>query len=228
MYTDPHARVGKLPCMWSQLPYMWRQSLGALFGHPGTAEIRRELERVTRERDTLAWAALTADELLRGTGDSAAAILALAGKNHAAVAEALKSAGGVALDGSTHENIALGLICDAVDTYHDLDWGAALWLVHATDSSGIPVGKIQIITHWPSECRNRPSPCVVHRPSGHHMATWPLRWRQDTHLAERQCIHGVWHPDLDQFGYWRSIGAEAREIHECDDCCTPGDHGDSD
>jgi hypothetical protein len=63
--------------------------------------------------------------------------------------------------------------------------------------------------------------CVIHNPSNHHMATWPLIWRDDVCLFERLCAHGTGHPDPDQFSYWRRSAQEYKAIHGCDGCCRP-------
>ncbi len=66
--------------------------------------------------------------------------------------------------------------------------------------------------------------CVLHKPTEHHMANWPLFWREDTGLFERTCSHGVGHPDPDQFAYWKEGGVfEWKAVHGCDGCCRPPD-----
>ena len=45
--------------------------------------------------------------------------------------------------------------------------------------------------------RCRPQHCVIHNPSDHHMRDWPTHFRDDRHLMERMCPHGVGHPDPD-------------------------------
>lgn len=54
-------------------------------------------------------------------------------------------------------------------------------------------------------------PCVIHNPTNHHMRSWRLIWRNDRKLFERQCPHGVGHPDPDQFAFWDKMSA-ARDI----------------
>lgn len=61
--------------------------------------------------------------------------------------------------------------------------------------------------------------CVIHRPSGHHMADWPLLWRDVRGLFERVCPCGTGHPDPDQVPFWREIGAEWMGVHGCCGCC---------
>ncbi len=63
--------------------------------------------------------------------------------------------------------------------------------------------------------------CVIHYPSKHHMRLWPLIWRDDRGIFERQCPHGVGHPDPDQFPYWNERGLDGESIHGCDGCCRP-------
>jgi len=55
--------------------------------------------------------------------------------------------------------------------------------------------------------------CVIHRPSAHHMRSWPTTWRTDRFIMERICKHGVGHPDPDEPGVDRS--------HGCCGCCQP-------
>ena len=69
--------------------------------------------------------------------------------------------------------------------------------------------------HAEAECRG---PCVLHRPSGHHMREWRLLWRWDRHVFERTCEHGVGHPDPDD----RYVGLPhpgSQGVHGCDGCC---------
>ncbi|QGF20336.1 hypothetical protein SEA_SIXAMA_186 [Gordonia phage Sixama] len=63
-------------------------------------------------------------------------------------------------------------------------------------------------------------PCVIHNPSDHHMREWVLNWRNDRKIFERLCpIHGVGHPDPDQFAYWKRMGREYEMLHGCCGCC---------
>lgn len=66
-------------------------------------------------------------------------------------------------------------------------------------------------------------PCVIHRPSDHHMRDWPLHWRDDRKLMERLCAHGIGHPDPDDIAFKRrALGdrrADAEAVHGCDGCC---------
>jgi len=66
-------------------------------------------------------------------------------------------------------------------------------------------------------CKGRT--CVIHNPSDHHMKDWPQIWRNDRGIFERQCEHGIGHPDPDQFDYWRLSGNMFAGIHGCDGCC---------
>jgi hypothetical protein len=63
--------------------------------------------------------------------------------------------------------------------------------------------------------------CVIHRPTPHHMRLWPLTWRDDRGIFERQCTHGVGHPDPDQFPYWEECDRMYEAVHGCDGCCRP-------
>lgn len=68
-------------------------------------------------------------------------------------------------------------------------------------------------------CRGRV--CVVHNPTAHHMRGWTLHWRDDRSIFERICVHGVGHPDPDQYAHWDEIGQGHMGIHGCDGCCQP-------
>ena len=70
-------------------------------------------------------------------------------------------------------------------------------------------------THGPSECAG--PVCCIHKPSDHHMATWPQVWRADRHLMERRCEHGVGHPDPDDLSIQRKVPGVG--THGCDGCC---------
>lgn len=69
--------------------------------------------------------------------------------------------------------------------------------------------------------------CSIHSPSDHHMADWPLHWRDDRKLMERICPHGVGHPDPDHIAYTKqlrgSTAASVEATHGCDGCCRPPD-----
>lgn len=58
--------------------------------------------------------------------------------------------------------------------------------------------------------------CVIHNQTQHHMLDWPMIWRSDRGIMERQCPHGVGHPDPDDFKV-RTVEGEG--IHGCDGCC---------
>lgn len=59
--------------------------------------------------------------------------------------------------------------------------------------------------------------CVIHRPSNHHMRSWPAVWRGELRIIERTCPHGVGHPDPD--GPKHSHGCDLNE--EGRSCCEP-------
>lgn len=64
--------------------------------------------------------------------------------------------------------------------------------------------------------------CVIHNRTAHHMQWWPLHWRGDRGIFERICLHGIGHPDPDQFPFWESTGQLwGQGIHGCDGCCDP-------
>ena len=78
--------------------------------------------------------------------------------------------------------------------------------------------------HTRAACRTSrkagaPKNCAIHNPSRHHMRDWPLILRSSS-LLERQCPHGVGHPDPDCAAYlnWRDK-TDTWSIHGCDFCC---------
>jgi NTP pyrophosphatase (non-canonical NTP hydrolase) len=84
-------------------------------------------------------------------------------------------------------------------------------------------GQVLRGVHSPNQCEERG--CVVHHPSDHNMATWPLNWRhggmfdiKPPHF-ERVCEHGIGHPDPDDVAYWKSQGEDI-SVHGCDGCCS--------
>jgi hypothetical protein len=63
--------------------------------------------------------------------------------------------------------------------------------------------------------------CVLHNPSDHGMRGWPTYFRGDkSFLVERNCTHGVGHPDPDSLDYFIRSGATWMGVHGCDGCCT--------
>lgn len=84
-------------------------------------------------------------------------------------------------------------------------------------------------THAEDQCAGRP--CCIHTPSGHHMASWPMRWDYTVYRMERMCPHGQGHPDPDHLAYVGTIGGghtcspghqhldDIQAWHECDGCC---------
>lgn len=71
--------------------------------------------------------------------------------------------------------------------------------------------------------------CVIHNPSDHHMADWPVSVRYDRWaLAERICPHGIGHPDPDSLAWQRRMVEQGKisagaysDTHGCDGCCAP-------
>jgi hypothetical protein len=58
--------------------------------------------------------------------------------------------------------------------------------------------------------------CTLHNRSDHSMRGFPQHWRADRGLMERICIHGIGHPDPDD--YKLSLN-DYEGIHGCDGCC---------
>lgn len=93
-----------------------------------------------------------------------------------------------------------------------------LWTTEATDPVlGARVGQVQVLTHPSYKCAGRA--CVVHNPSNHHMRDWPTVYRSDKGTTERQCPHGVGHPDPDDLAWHESMGRDWVGVHGCDGCC---------
>lgn len=93
--------------------------------------------------------------------------------------------------------------------------GDEMWGGPATDPvHGSAVGNVTLFfVHSPDECQ--PWPCVLHRPSDHHMRDWPTLWRADKRIMERTCPHGVGHPDVDDLAYHVRNGRGYLGIHGC-------------
>lgn len=72
-------------------------------------------------------------------------------------------------------------------------------------------GHVIVNVHEPNQCIG--DYCTIHRPSAHSMAGFPQRWRQDRHMMERICPHGIGHPDPDDI--------VTNKVHGCDGCCAP-------
>jgi 8-oxo-dGTP diphosphatase len=77
---------------------------------------------------------------------------------------------------------------------------------------------LNIKSHAPEKCTGQS--CVIHNPSDHHMKDWPMIMRDST-LIERQCPHGIGHPDPDSLAHFVKTGHEYLAIHGCDNCCIP-------
>lgn len=78
----------------------------------------------------------------------------------------------------------------------------------------LPNGVVLADVHDPVRCQGRP--CVIHSPTPHCMSHLRLHWRGDRKIFERICIHGVGHPDPDQYQYWREIYAVKAALGEID------------
>lgn len=97
----------------------------------------------------------------------------------------------------------------------------------------LPAQGLTLTTHPESACIDRaPHPCIVHRPSDHHMRDWPINYRADKGVSERICPHGVGHDDPDDVDYqlynFRKSGGDPKHekyigSHGCDGCCLPPD-----
>jgi hypothetical protein len=78
------------------------------------------------------------------------------------------------------------------------------------------------VVHRRQDCTG---PCPIHNPSLHPMVEEPMILRE-TNLIERQCHHGVGHPDPDSLAYLNEHGLEGQRgswgVHGCcgEGCCT--------
>lgn len=64
--------------------------------------------------------------------------------------------------------------------------------------------------------------CALHNPMPGPWDQWPRLWRQDRHLLERVCPHGVGHPAVEQLEWWKFLNQEYMWIHGCCGCpCHP-------
>ena len=95
---------------------------------------------------------------------------------------------------------------------------------------------MKIILHGITECAGEF--CVVHNPSEHHMREWPtvLRTMLSPPIFERNCPHGVGHPDPDSAAWaeravrdnpfrWQNEISDGKFVwqHGCDGCCVNSD-----
>lgn len=81
----------------------------------------------------------------------------------------------------------------------------------------LPNGAILYNVHPAAQCEG--TPCWIHHPTDHHMREWPLIQR-GSGLIERECLHGVGHPDPDSLWFFEHIVMiEGLDAHDCDGCC---------
>lgn len=58
--------------------------------------------------------------------------------------------------------------------------------------------------------------CVIHSPISGPWDAWPTNWREDRHIMERICLHGVGHPAVED------VLRHGDSTHGCDGCeCGP-------
>jgi hypothetical protein len=94
------------------------------------------------------------------------------------------------------------------------------------DTQQVILGRV-LRVHDERECQGRAGPCCIHRPSDHHMRTWPMHW-SPIYEMQRQCPHGEQHPDPDHVAYLSRylngsilLDRISRHEAECDGCCQP-------
>lgn len=95
----------------------------------------------------------------------------------------------------------------------------AIFQVGSHSDALLPDGTVLSRVHSPEKCAGRP--CVIHKPSDHHMREWPIHVRMagGVILFERICTHRTGHPDPDQEDFWSEIGREDLTQHGCCGCC---------
>lgn len=88
--------------------------------------------------------------------------------------------------------------------------------------SNTPDGPIQTFlvgVHKVFVCEDRH--CAIHNnPSLHPLSMEPLVWDNNGAAVQRQCVHGVIHPDFDDLEYRKTVGQYYLYLdHDCDGCC---------
>lgn len=86
------------------------------------------------------------------------------------------------------------------------------------------VGGRPLLVHRQEYCAGRN--CSIHNPSDHPLKAAPHMWRSDRGLMERECEHGIGHPDPDDLEFKRRTGHHdmyTLGLHGCDGCCRPED-----
>lgn len=65
-------------------------------------------------------------------------------------------------------------------------------------------------------------PCPFHNPTDHPMREWKMALRASG-LVERECEHGIGHPDPDSIAFLEVHGGSGQRgswgLHGCDGCC---------
>lgn len=93
----------------------------------------------------------------------------------------------------------------------DMEWFQVQGMTEPIWGAQVAPDGTEMRVHPRSACETRDAPCVIHKPSDHHMRDWPLNFRGDTGVMERICPHGWGHPDPDHMAYVRSLTPE----HKC-------------
>lgn len=73
-----------------------------------------------------------------------------------------------------------------------------------------------IYTHPNYACSGKH--CTIHNRSMHTMRHLPQHWRVDRAIMERICVHGIGHPDPDEYKI-RGKSGKYELVHGCDGCC---------
>lgn len=110
---------------------------------------------------------------------------------------------------------------DAVYGYRNMLYGMRYLPVEDEPFTRIKIEDYKGRWHPKTLCRREKRPCVIHAPSDHRMRDWPAWLRSDA-MVERECAHGVYHPDPDSLDYFirkNSNKGVNQGLHRCDGCC---------
>lgn len=90
---------------------------------------------------------------------------------------------------------------------------------------GMYVGIVDLPVHAQEKCMGQDLFCSVHNPSDHPLRDAQRSWRADKGMMERECAHGIGHPDPDDLAFKQAYMDPNRHKqyafgwHGCDGCC---------
>lgn len=92
--------------------------------------------------------------------------------------------------------------------------------IDVVDEKGTIVSRM-VNLHNPVACSGKGRGCGIHnRPTNHSLKDAPMYWSNEQYALERECVHGLFHPDHDSALYLKSVGLEHFNFHNCDGCCS--------